>query len=55
MKYYLLFGKFEKGEGSFSEQEPQQLDSYTAQFKLLTHKPVLTVDETYEERGMSDF
>lgn len=30
MKYYLLFGKFEKGEGSFSEQEPQQLDSYTA-------------------------
>lgn len=55
MKYYLLLGKFEKGEGSFSEQEPQQLDSYKAQFKLLTHKPVLTADEAYEERGMSDF
>ncbi len=55
MKYYLLFEKFESGEGSFSELEPVQLDCYKTQYKLLTHKPILTVDDFYDERGISDF
>ncbi|WKY59614.1 hypothetical protein Q5H80_18740 [Vibrio sp. SNU_ST1] len=55
MKYHLMFGRFEKGEGSFSEQEPLQLNCYQTKFKLFTHKPVVTVDDFYEERGVSDF
>lgn len=57
MDYYLLFSRFENGEGSFSVQEPWNLVlEYTLpQSKLLKTRGVYQVDQCYAERGMSDF
>ncbi|WP_191117889.1 imm11 family protein [Vibrio campbellii] len=56
MKYYLLFSKFEKGEGSFSVQEPWNLvlEYHKPQVKLLETKGIYLVDKCYKEKGMSD-
>ncbi|MGF1727957.1 hypothetical protein, partial [Photobacterium nomapromontoriensis] len=53
--YYLLFGSFEDGEGSFGELEPQKLDFYHPSYSLHKKVSTLKVSECYEERGMSDF
>ncbi|WP_281629038.1 hypothetical protein [Vibrio sp. St2] len=57
MKYYLLFNKFEDGEGSFTVQEPwaYTLNFYNSQNKIFKKLPYASIDECYTERGMSDF
>ena len=57
MNYYLLFEKFEDGEGIFTIQQPwcQVLNFYTPQSKLFKKRPYLAINEGYKERGMSDF
>ena len=57
MNYYLLFGRFAKGEGSFNVQDPydMRLMYPVPHHKFLKKKPSVTVSDSYEERGMSDF
>ncbi len=55
MNYYLLFPNFISNEGSFTEAEPQVMDFYYPQHKLMSRKAVFNVDKAYAERNMSDF
>ncbi|MEZ8103236.1 imm11 family protein [Vibrio bivalvicida] len=56
MNYYLLFSKFEEGEGSFTVQEPWDgsLNFYDSKEKLFKKEPYVLIDQCYDERGMSD-
>ncbi|OAJ93064.1 imm11 family protein [Vibrio bivalvicida] len=57
MNYYLLFGKFEDGEGSYSVLDPWRsaLKYYEPNIKLTKNLPKVTVDKVYDERGVSDY
>jgi hypothetical protein len=56
MNYYLMFSKFEKGEGSFSIESPWRpvLNYFHPQFKCFKKSPCCCVDDCYDKRGMSD-
>lgn len=57
VKYFLLFGKFEDDEGSFSVQRPwsRNLNCYYPNVKLFKNKPMVIIDDCYKERAISDF
>ncbi len=55
MNYYLLFGYFEDDEGSFFESKTHIMNFFHPQYKLTTNKVEFKVNESYSERGMSDF
>ncbi len=55
MNYYLLFGYFEDDEGAFFESETHIMNFFYPQHKLTINKVEFKVNESYLERGMSDF
>lgn len=55
MNYFLLFGSFEDGEGSFGELDPKKLKFYHPDYTLHQKRSLVEVDDCYDERGMSDF
>ncbi|CAH0532875.1 hypothetical protein VST7929_00722 [Vibrio stylophorae] len=57
MNYYLMFEKFESGEGTFTVKSPWNnvLQYYQPQIKLLKNRPTVYLNTQYNEKGMSDF
>ncbi|MCG9678522.1 DUF1629 domain-containing protein [Vibrio sp. Isolate24] len=57
MNYYLMFEKFESGEGSFTVQSPWNsvLQYYHPCCKYLKGRPLIYVNTQYSEKGISDF